>query len=75
MRQLTAADSHRLDAYFSLPKDKARGGLVVIQEASSYYPPRHRQLARQPAALPGDPSLWRARRPDPDRRHPAHFPP
>ena len=30
---LTAADGHRFDAYFAMPKDKPRGGLVVVQEA------------------------------------------
>ena len=30
---LTAADGHRFDAHFALPKGKPRGGLVVVQEA------------------------------------------
>ena len=30
---LTAADGHRLDAHFAAPQGKARGGLVVVQEA------------------------------------------
>ena len=30
---LTARDGHRLDAHFAAPKGRARGGLVVVQEA------------------------------------------
>ena len=32
MRQLTAADGHRLQAYESVPSGAARGGVVVVQE-------------------------------------------
>jgi carboxymethylenebutenolidase len=30
--ELTAADGHRLSAYLAEPKDKPRGGIVIIQE-------------------------------------------
>jgi len=30
--ELTASDGHRLDAYRSLPTEKARGGVVIVQE-------------------------------------------
>src|SRR5271170_2293942 len=30
--ELTAADGHRLSAYLTMPADKPRGGIVVIQE-------------------------------------------
>jgi carboxymethylenebutenolidase len=30
---LTASDGHRFDAHFAMPKGRARGGLVVVQEA------------------------------------------
>jgi carboxymethylenebutenolidase len=32
MIRLRAADGHELDAYVALPKGKARGGIVVVQE-------------------------------------------